>query len=134
MSSAEVLTKAIQKAIEGGWHPAFFAVSALKWMVDSDGPNHEDLHILRWCDGHPMYRLSAAEVIFNHDFAKALWGEVACCLNCGETAVEKAKRKGWSDSCLGCSEPEIGTLWQHHLQQMVIADDPIRYLHTHLPQ
>lgn len=51
------------------------------------------------------------KLIFNHNFAKALWGEV---------------------STVHYPDVEhIGTplpLWQYHLQMMVIADDPVQYL------
>lgn len=44
--------------------------------------------------------------IFSHDFAKAFWGE---------------------------EKPKVPiTLWQHHLQQMVLEEDPIKYLETFL--
>lgn len=45
-------------------------------------------------------------IIFNHDFAKALWG--------GEIQVVPA-------------DPYTRVNWKYHLQQMVIADDPIDY-------
>jgi hypothetical protein len=42
-------------------------------------------------------------IIYDHDFAKALWGDHPI-----DTQFRKA--------------------WQQHLQQMVISDDPIKYL------
>lgn len=53
---------------------------------------------------HSFYCLN---VIFNHDFAKALRGE--------------------KKIIVGMIEP-----WKYHLQQMVIADDPIKYLGENL--
>lgn len=47
-------------------------------------------------------------IIFNHEFAQALWG-----LHCGER---------------GCIDCKTCPLWKHHLQLMVQADDPIEYL------
>lgn len=53
-------------------------------------------------------------VIFNHDFAKALWGE---------------EYIGWDISDVYFKKHRIASqAWQFHLQQMVIADDPIEYL------
>ena len=52
--------------------------------------------------------------IFTHDFAKALWGE--------ETIYV---------SLAGQYESDV-PLWQYHLQQMVISDNPIQYLGEHL--
>lgn len=48
-------------------------------------------------------------LIFNHDFAKTLWH--------GTIHPNKSPTK---------NNPV--ELWQYHLQQMVIADDPIKYL------
>lgn len=46
-------------------------------------------------------------LIYNHDFAKALWGD---------------------DPSWAINPEEHVENWQHHLQQMVIADDPLEYL------
>jgi len=46
-----------------------------------------------------------AEIIFNHDFAKALWG------------TDLTNVEGYQQAA-----------WAHHLQEMVIADDSIKYL------
>lgn len=47
--------------------------------------------------------------IYRHDFAKALWGDKPYYRFDGDT-LETPKQ------------------WQYHLQQMVISDDPIKYL------
>lgn len=99
MTNQEILTKAIEKALNMGWSPRPFwtlhmvhddNTCAFEWE-NSEGIEDETWHIL--------------EVIYDHDFAKALWGE--------------------AHSLLG--EPWKAD-WQEHLQQMVIADDPIKYL------
>lgn len=48
-------------------------------------------------------------IFLDHNFAKALWGE-----------------EGYTDT----GEP--AEVWQYHLQQMVIADDPIAYLEKNI--
>lgn len=56
-------------------------------------------------------------IIFSHDFAKSLWGD--------------------GDSDLDDDDLEHGIAledWRHHLQQMVIADDPLKYLSEYLEQ
>jgi hypothetical protein len=55
------------------------------------------------------------QLIYDKQFARALWGE--------------QKSDVWNDYDI----PKPGTGWQHHLQQMVIADDPIAYLADNLP-
>lgn len=89
-TNQEILAKAIQKAIDGGWNGVIFG-----W---------------EWRLGLRIYR-THSDFIFNHDFAKALWGE-------------------WSREELKAEYHNIYELepWQYHLQQMVIAEDPIKYL------
>lgn len=53
-----------------------------------------------------VYR-SPEQLIYNHDFARALWGKEAPNNYCKLTDVD---------------------MWQYHLQQMVVADDPVAYL------
>ena len=57
-------------------------------------------------------------IIFSHDFAKKLWGKKSVCSCCGK--VEWSK--DWA----------VIEVWKYHLQQMVISDDPIKYLEKNL--
>lgn len=93
----QILTKAIEKALAGGWK--FRRVDMLNAPVE----------LAEWALNplEPRY----PSLIFNHDFAKALWGEDSNFF---------PDIDNW--------QPE----WEHHLQQMVIADDPIKYLGGHL--
>jgi hypothetical protein len=93
VSDQKILEKAIQKAVEGGW-----------------GPWNAPIEITPDCnfviDGE---RWNLEAVIYNHDFAKALWGETKYPHN----------------------EPINGVSnygWQYHLINMVLADDSIKYL------
>lgn len=90
MTEQQILEKAIQKAIDGGW---------------ADGETW--LNFTIWKAALP----NVPSFIFNHDFAKALWGE-------GE--IEENEH-------ISIQDP-----WKIHLQQMVIADDPIAYLGENL--
>lgn len=94
MDSQKILETAIQKAIDGGFNYQ-------KWLV-TEATRPLSTNII-----HMTYSIN--DLIFNHDFAKALWGE----------------------------EPGIGAVpgfiddapnWQYHLMLMVIAEDPIAYL------
>jgi len=58
--------------------------------------------------------IDAERIIFSHDFAKALWGEEE--LQHVNQAFSKVVKDGW----------------RRHLQQMVIAEDPIKYLGENL--
>lgn len=95
MSNQEILEKAIQKAIDGGWKKPY-GWDDLEW-------NGSSWHTFEW-------GIDLNTVIFSQAFSKALWGQVSTVNN---------------------DVPHVGTplpLWQYHLQQMVIADDPIKYL------
>ncbi|WP_439946479.1 hypothetical protein [Streptomyces sp. BBFR109] len=98
MNQQQILERAMQKANDGGWSPAGLPMN----LADT-------LHWLRnW---------STRDIIFNHDFAKALWGE---------TTDYTVVNMPYPDT------PPRAYLYQngykYHLQQMVIADDPIKYL------
>ena len=69
---------------------------------------------------HTMFELFDDLTILQ-DFAKALWGEESSyAREGGYTAVYPAHRE-WE-------EPDMIPVWQYHLQMMVVADDPIKYL------
>ncbi len=133
----EILEMAIQKAIDGGWD--FFGLLA-KDKGDSiwfESPLYNYWDVRR---GQVLYNSSIPKVgghtniIFNHDFAKALWGEGHDC----NTGYHK-KREYFTMPATGDQIHEVNIdyvaycldhkeNWQYHLQQMVIADDPIEYL------
>lgn len=101
MTNQEILEKAIQKAIDGGWRPINAWVSPktnYEWREREDYGGYYILCKKYIHDKESESYESAEQLIFNHDFAKALW-----------------------------QDPDYGT-WHHHLQNMVIAEDPIKYL------
>lgn len=106
MTNQEILTKAILKAANDSWKAPAYAMNLVT--------NHSQLAKL---DGADVIEdasgfMAVNSIIYNHDFAKALWGY-------GE------------DLSSGLSNT-IGLIpvprWKDKLQQMVIADDPIKYL------
>lgn len=106
MTHQQILTKAIQKAIDGGWYHEY--ISDLNW-------SSRDL------SGWLLDLGNYPSVIFNHDFAKALFGE--------EEPAMGYRRDAGGYRVFG-QPTTLG--WKYHLQQMVIADDPIKYLGEHL--
>jgi hypothetical protein len=104
MTNQEILTKAIEKAITAGWSywPINYHDSEALWSPQQEIKYHFDRAEEADPNGGPLAYW--ANIIFNHDFAKALWGD-------------------WPIGSRG-KRPE----WQYHLQQMVVADDPIKYL------
>lgn len=98
MTDKEILQKAIQKAIDSGW-----IINDIRW---NDEMSVESVDF--WFE-NDHGDLAVNNLIWRHDFAKKLWGE-----------------EEYFDPHI----PEIMGLamWQYHLQEMVIAEDPIQYL------
>ena len=112
MNDKEILEKAIQKAIDGGWDTTHFDTLKTSYKHPDESEFHDLLGA--W------HNISPLDVIFNHDFAKALWGE-------GIIQSRVSDVFG--------SEPDRVTrkrAWTYHLQAMVISDDPIKYLGDNL--
>lgn len=123
MTDQEILTKAIEKAIAGGgayWMQDGFAkfevrqpVTMLECVIDFKVGDYEQT-------------VNQQHVIFNHDFAKAIWGD------------KKIRIRKFTPDInnLGIYKNEYidgkTNAWQYHLQQMVIAPNPIKYLGEHL--
>jgi hypothetical protein len=130
MTHQEILTKAIEKAIAGGWkwHSTKHNRKFLRtgYYLDGVGIWFEELELVD-TEGVPaemVMGIDTYKTIFNHDFARALWGE-------GTEFKRDTKHELWSYD--GTYSPDFeGETWQYHLQQMVIADDPIKYLGDHL--
>jgi len=87
MSNQEILQKAIEKAIEGGWEIPDYLPSA-EFL---DEPSVQE-----------VFAMNAPIVIFDHNFAKALWG--------GEV-TQRPTEGGY----------EKLSRYKHHLQMMVKA-------------
>lgn len=111
-SSQETLQRAIEKAIEGGWDTAHFTTLKSSYKHPDESEFHDILG-----DWH---MISPLDVIYNHDFAKSLWGE----------DLSYAESKGARFSSANITRKPL--LWQHHLQQMVISPNPIEYLGANL--
>lgn len=104
MTNEKILTKAIKKAVKGGWEKYGWPIWSLTYSYGIvDGIRFTDKK-----DNLPVY-CSIPEIVFSHSFARAFWGT--------ETDFEAGMM----------SEYPIEN-WQYHLQQMVLCDDPIKYL------
>lgn len=100
----QILEKAIEKAIANGWESF---TSGIKSIDYRQGMIERNILVTIHASDYDvtiMYNLEA--IIFSHDFAKALWGEHLLAQAYGAGSY----------------------IWEMHLQQMVIADDPIKYL------
>lgn len=115
MTNQEILKKAFEKAQKGGWtkdksHLAYLVNAADKYSPEFPywiKPKSQTWQSFRY-----------ETVIFSHAFARAFWGEEEIGLHdCAD-----------SQSCCvgGCP------MWKYHLQQMVLEEDPIKYLEKFL--
>ncbi len=106
MNKEEIIKKAIQKAIDNGWRPV---------GIDVEHPLAVET----------ITSMPLELVVFNKDFTKALWGEE---LHHETFIVPKELSKRFA----GTTDLSVKPIWQYHLQQIVIADDPIAYLGDNL--
>lgn len=160
MNSQQILERAIQKTIDGGVFDVytFHSLPISAFHVDAE------VGVLGKFISDNGEEIDVATVIFNYDFAKALFGEPKDEWTGGyywlckwEPESESFKNReellnSWIDvtgdriDALTDEDSEVevdgGYIrksykrtnkgWQYHLQQMVIADDPIKYLGEHL--
>ena len=128
MSSQEMLEKAIQKAIDGGWK-AYYGGKGIGW---ADVEAVISYYKLANDDWYEQQEDGYEHFIFNHDFAKALWGEMLIS-SCCRVPIYRHDHPGSMWRCPKDDEILVDGLYseiafKYHLQQMVIADDPIKYL------
>lgn len=121
MDSQIALDRIIRKAIDNGWDIYAFLEAPgepTQWTVYDNG-------VIRL----PLARGGASatvlcQYIFDHAFAKALWGEEKYSM----TIHDLNTPSEYANSIM-LQQP----MWTYHLQQMVISDDRIQYLIDHVP-
>lgn len=130
MDAKEILEKAIKKAVAGGWD---------NWYANGYEPIYfgGELIGVRDLDPHAVLKCEGIEgLLFNHDFARALWGDEHDCdagfhekktiFHNPATNKDEVLDESYTVYCLHQKD------WKHHLQNMVIADNPIEYLGSNL--
>jgi hypothetical protein len=98
MIDAEVLKKAVEKAVGNGW---------------DKGKNVLCFHIENFVE----------MIVFDHSFAKAFWGEGETVFS-REPLKEHFQSRRYGSFGRVVHLPD----WQYHLQQMVLYENPIDYL------
>lgn len=111
MTNAEILKKAIEKAVEGGY--------VLPYGISHYGVMEWEYDINEKANNNYI-------VIFSHDFAKAFFGEGY--YRYGDTGLVKTSEHSHDRTVLMSTEKE----WEYHLQQMVLEEDPLKYLEKFL--
>lgn len=133
MTDQQILEKAIQNAIDGGWNAEMLG-GADTWQEElSELERKHVIKVMFYQDD--MVPQPFSILIFNHDFAKALWGDYLVNVKngCADTdfAEENALSPYWRRHHLYSWNYDM-PVWAIHLSKMVIADDPIKYLGDHL--
>lgn len=106
MTNQEILNKAIEKALSRSWD--MYDHVKWSWKVVNNPSKTESYHyFVKAQSGGLQHSIDISHILFDPDFAKALWGEEA-------------------------TEYVATPDWEYHLQKMVVAEDPIQYLGENL--
>lgn len=74
-------------------------------------------------------------LIFSFEFAKAFWGEQQknCCSACNGDGVDHCRQGYQCYYCNGLGyHLNQNSGWKYHLQQMVLKEEPLKYLEKFL--
>ena len=130
MTKETILKKAIEKAVANGFKlkgysrlEATHRKNRDDYVFMAETPFDENKFVLEY--------ISLENVIFDHDFAKAFWGQnYVEVLECGHTGHEGF---GMEHNCEdfeagGLFFSHTGVAWREHLKQMVLEENPLDYL------
>lgn len=120
MSNEEILKKAIEKAIKGGWRPPFqdddvflgIKGVSLYGLAGFSRKKYQKLTLNKAMRG---VVINYHDFIFSHDFAKAFFGKTEY-IYAPNGEVCGFKNRGWKEE----------------LKNMVISENPIKYLEKFL--
>lgn len=117
MTNEQILKKAIEKAVCGTIVP--------EWMIQDGLGCDEDCNISvpdKWLKNPSI-------IIFSHDFAKAFWGEKEVGFATWGGAWEYTEDL---DLLMHAKAAHLSKRWQYHLQQMVLKEEPLKYIEKFL--
>jgi hypothetical protein len=118
MTNEQILQKAVEKAKASGWNMFDLHDIDEWWVVD-------EVLCIRYESESFLGHYSVNDVVFSHSFAKAFWGEQLRRIDCYDLPnfeTEDPQGAHWY------SLPA----WQYHVQRLVLADEPLRYLEQFL--
>jgi len=107
MTNEQILYKAVRKAVKNGWKmPYRIAIASF----------YSELYL--------------PHIIFDHEFAKAFWGEEDFDAYSDEHFDKWWTNQGLDRICVpNCQEMNFdGKVWEFHLQQMVLEKEPLKYI------
>jgi len=137
VSNEEILRKAIKKAQKNGW----YSTNTFR-IIHMDGSIGTSMFLqgIFEDDGHTnAWHRDVETLIFNSYFAKAFWGEEVWNFGWNTTEGHGGYHYGWFAPEVKFSAFHSSLImgqesWRHHLQQMVLEEDPIKYLEQFLDQ
>lgn len=121
LTDQQVITECVKIAQENGWEYDLETVNNATTWISSKGKQGQftTKQLTVKCD----------QLLFDHDFCKALFGEEEVCGNCARNNKEcRCILTGEYYKPYMCSVPA----WQYHIQQLALADGRIDYLRTWL--
>ena len=123
VNSKEIIQKVIEKAIDNG----FYAKDRGFIFEEIENNCSFDLwddRVITFYGDPGELNLHYFQVIFSHEFAKALWGEESI-------EVDPHRMESGWDGNEFWEKPapnDLEIAWEYHLQQMVLFEDPLEYL------
>lgn len=131
MTNEEILREAIEKAVKNGYNPIKDMGAVDNFDINRTQGHWKGLWISYETKRGDGGQEDITRMLFDHDFAKAFWGEKDCCPYCGSTGATLWCGLDGFD-CGKCninlSNKKYAINWQYHLQQMVIEPEPLKYL------
>lgn len=132
MTDQEILCAAFAKAVKGGFKYSWFNENTeliwRNWPVGING----NIGQFIIATGNSWVPILAEALIFDHEFAKGLWGEKWIRVEIYDGA--KTSKNPISDKAADTfvSVRHNQRAWRAHLQQMVLHENPIKYLEAFL--
>ena len=110
MTNKQILKKAIEKAVKNGWKIGDYNFATQFALND-----------------YPKDMRSQYFIIFSHDFAKAFWGKEE-----HQYHLDDDYDYEWCEECGKLHSEHSEHCWQYHLQQMVLEEEPLKYIEKFL--
>ena len=121
MSNKEILKKAIEKAVKNGYK---YSQKAFDYFMEAERKTLSD-YVFQEKLYYP--------IIFSRPFAKAFWGEKEyMAYYAGYNEWADATKKASKNAEYDDEQHNRMFLWQYHLQQMVLVEQPLKYLERYL--
>ena len=116
MTNEQILKAITEKAIKNGWNPPD-EVKFIHVPIN----DKENVPVFYYVVDGKLY--FNHDIIFSHCFAKAFWGEEMAHIKNGCVYIPKSAADDYSRD----NDPKF-PIWKYFLQQMVLEEDPIKYL------